>query len=217
VTLSAETETAPGALAALSHEMRTPLTAIAGYAEAMQARAFGPLSDKYAECAAVIGAATAHLLALIEDMAFLARVEEGRWQARPERLDARAAAEAALRLFALEAERKGVALSADLPAGALAIRADARALRQIMFNLIANALAAASCGGRVTLRLAAEAGELALAVEDDGPGPAGAGAFGEGVGLRLATALARQHGGSLTLEAGAAGGARARARLPVLA
>jgi len=94
----------------------------------------------------------------------------------------------------------------------LPVDADALTLRQIVVNLIANAVAA---GARhVVLSLEASGGDLVLTVEDDGPGVAG---IAEGTGLSLVRALVAAHGGDFSLASRPEGGARAQARLPVLA
>jgi signal transduction histidine kinase len=207
-----EAEGEPGALTALNHELRTPLAAIAGYAEAMCVQAFGPLDANYLEVAQTVRTAAAHMLALIDDMAGLDQAAQGRWPLKSEPFDARAPAAEVLRLLDQEARRAGVRLTGDLPARPVAVRADARAMRQILINLVANALAACPRGGDVRLSLAPGAGELVIDVEDDGVGVAPGAA--EGVGLKLVRALAGLHGGALSLERRAAGGTRARVRLP---
>lgn len=201
-----------GALSALGHELRTPLAAIAGYAEAMRAQAFGPLDGKYLEVAETLRAAAAHMLALIEDMASLEAASAGRWPLKAEVFDAGAAAAEVLRLLEGEARGRGVRLAADLPHAPLPIRADARAVRQMMINLMANALAASPRGGEVRVTLAREDGALVVGVDDEGPGftPGAA----EGVGLALVRALAGLHGGTLNFARRPAGGTRACVRLP---
>jgi cell cycle sensor histidine kinase DivJ len=196
-------------LATLAHELKTPLTAVAGYADAMRARAFGPLSDKYAECADIIHQAATHMATLIDG---LAAADEG--HAPFERFDARAPVAEAVRLFALDAEAAGVSLIADVPEAPIMVDAAARTLRQIAINLAANALAATARGGRVNVSLARDGADLILAVEDSGRGAA---IPGKGLGLPLVRALCARHGGDFTLEAAPGGGARAAARLPVIA
>lgn len=196
-------------MATLAHELRTPLTAISGYADAMRARAFGPLGVKYAECADIIHEAAGHIAALIDGLAGAA---EG--QPPFECFDARTPVAEAVRLFTLRAETAGVSLTAELPERSLMVDADARALRQIAINLTANAIAATAHGGRVTVSLAAKDADLILTVEDSGGGAA---APGTGLGVPLVRALSAQQGGAFTLETAPGGGARAAARLPVIA
>lgn len=207
-----EAEGEPGALTALEHELRTPLAAIAGYAEAMRAEAFGPLGAKYLEVADILRAAAEHMLALIEDMASLEAASAGRWPLKSETFDARDSAGEVLGLLQETARGRDVRLAADMPERALNVRADARAVRQILINLLANALAASPRGSEVRLSLAHEGGDLVIRVDDEGPGIADEAA--EGVGLKLVRALAGLHGGTLDFARGAAGGTRARVRLP---
>ena len=220
-------------LAEMSHELRTPLNAVVGFSDVMRTRLFGPLPERYAEYAELIHQSGEHLTALIDDVLDLSKIDADRYELRRELLDAREPAEAALRLMRPEAERRGVALRADLPPGPLTADADARALKQIALNLLSNALKFTPAGGEVDLSLRAAAGALELAVADTGPGispedlkrlgapyaqaEAGRGAKGTGLGLSLVKALAGLHGGELLLESRLGEGTAATVRLPVLA
>jgi signal transduction histidine kinase len=199
-------------LAELAHELRTPLTSIIGFAEAMRARAFGPLSEAYVGGAETIAEAGRRLLALVEDMTDLAKLEEGRTSARWEVFDAAEVATEVAALLAIQADKAQVALSAR--GEATPVKADRDAIRRLLINLAANAIAATPSGGKVEIATEAKAGELWLTVTDTGPGLGGA---GEGLGLTLARALCARHGGSLSLTSDAGAGTLAIARLPVLA
>jgi signal transduction histidine kinase len=109
--------------------------------------------------------------------------------------------------------KAGVVLAADLGADALMVDADPLALRQILINLLANALAATPGGGAVTLSLARDRDDLVITLADNGPGIAAP----EGVGLGLVRALAAGHGGRLDLRSPSDGGAVATVRLPIIA
>ncbi len=219
-------------LAEMSHELRTPLNAVVGFSDVMRTKLFGPLPDRYAEYAELIHQSGEHLTALIDDVLDLSKIDADRYELRRELLDAREPAEAALRLMRPQAERKGVALRADLPSGPLTADADARALKQIALNLLSNALKFTPPGGEVNLSVRASAGALELAVSDTGPGispedlrrlgapyaqaEAGRDAKGTGLGLSLVKALAGLHGGELLLESRLGEGTAATVRLPVL-
>ena len=205
VTADPDPHSPPDARRALAHELRTPLAAIMGYADAVRVQAFGPLSQTYVEAAESIHAAADHMLALVERLT--SGADDDRQALSTERLDARAVATEAMRLV----EPGATELRLDAPP-VLPVDADALTLRQIVVNLIANAVAA---GARhVVLSLEASGGDLVLTVEDDGPGVAG---ISEGTGLSLVRALVAAHGGDFSLASRPEGGARAQARLPVLA
>jgi cell cycle sensor histidine kinase DivJ len=177
-------------------------------------QAFGPLEGPYLEVAQTLRAAATHMLGLVEDMAGLGQVAEGNWPLKAETFDVRAPATEVLQLLGEQARAAGVRLVADLPGEPVAVRADARALRQVIINLLANAMNASQRGGEVCLSLARRNGELVIGADDRGTGVAPGAA--EGVGLKLVRALAGLHGGAFALEPRPAGGTRARVRLPVL-
>jgi signal transduction histidine kinase len=189
---------------ALAHELKTPLAVIIGYADAMRERAFGPLDDKYVEGARTIEAAARHLHALVEALTGGGRPRQ--------RFDARAAIAEAAGLFDMRLRDAGVDLVAELGAERLTVVADPLALRQILINLMANALAATPAGGRIEVSLGREGDDLVMTLTDTGPGITAP----EGMGLGLVRALAASHGGRLDL-ASPGGGAVATVRLPILA
>jgi signal transduction histidine kinase len=192
---------------ALAHELKTPLAVIIGYADAMGERAFGPLDETYVEAAHAIHAAARHLQALVETLTGLAD--------RPprQRIDARAPIAEVMGLFDMRLRQADVSLAADLGAAPLMVDADPLALRQILINLLANALAATPAGGTVTLTLGRDRGDLLITLADTGPGIAAP----EGLGLGLVRALAGSHGGRLDLGSPSGGGAVATVRLPIIA
>jgi cell cycle sensor histidine kinase DivJ len=194
----------PDPLAALAHELKTPLAAIIGYADAMRARVFGPLDEPYARSAETIHAAARHLLALVDNMA-------GDASRRGERFDSRTLVGEVLQIFILQAEESGITLIADPGDDPLPAEADPLALRQILINLIANALAATPRGGRVSVGLRRDGGDLTLSVADTGPGITSA----EGIGLTLVRALCAGQGGALAFDSPPGGGTTAIVRLPV--
>jgi signal transduction histidine kinase len=213
VTAPPDTPQVPASLAALAHELRTPLAAIIGYADAMRERAFGPLSERYVECAETVEKAARHMLELVERMSGFDpdRREAERGQAGS--FDALTAVAEVARMLKVQADLLGVSLAAEFPAGPLPAQGDALALKQIAINLIANALAATPRGGAVSLSLERRGDDLIIAVDDTGPGPDGA---IEGLGLTLVRGICAAHGGELALHRRAGGGTRAKARLPVL-
>jgi signal transduction histidine kinase len=175
----------------------------------MRLRAFGPLDEKYVECAQTIEQAARHMLELV------ARLRDSPEAQKFQRFDARATLTEVRRLLQAQADASGVSLNAALPAGAMAVAADQLALRQIMINLVANALAATPRGGSVEVNLEADGQILVIEVADTGPGPAPN--LAEGLGLTLVRALCAAHGGGFTLKNGETSGALAVARLPIVA
>ncbi len=194
----APSEIEPDALALLAHELRGPLNAVIGYAEAMRAETFGPLNAPYADHAATIHRAALHLLKLVDDMADTARAETGLWRGEREAFDPSALADGIIEMFEPRAAAAGVRLRADIGAGLGQVFADRRAVTQILVNLLDNALKFTATGGEIVVTLSRAAEGLRIIVADTGGGldveP------GQGLGLRLVRALCALHGGDLTLE-----------------
>ncbi|MEE2691282.1 MAG: HAMP domain-containing sensor histidine kinase [Pseudomonadota bacterium] len=222
-------------LADLSHEMRTPLNAVIGFAGAMRAEMFGPLGhEKYDEYAEHIRASGEHLLDLVSSILDLAKIEADRFSLKREAVNAGALAEECAGIVRLQAEAAGLKLttriSPEIPESFL----DPRAVRQIVLNLLSNAVKFTS-DGEITLTAQIEADEIVLTVTDTGVGMSDAeiaklgsrftaahgdgvrGAKGAGLGLALAFALAELHGGSMKLSSAPGEGLTARVALPVVA
>jgi two-component system cell cycle sensor histidine kinase PleC len=221
-------------LANMSHELRTPLNAINGFSEIMLAEMFGPLGDdRYKVYAQDILNSGQHLLALINDILDMSKIEAGKMTLRLEAVSVEDVAEEAVRLVRTRAETAGLELTlevSDLPD----IEADYRALKQILLNLLSNAVKFTPRGGRVTVR-AECAGDTAVRVivQDTGIGIAPedlarlARPFeqiesqhaktqqGTGLGLALSKALLEMQGGALELESTPGRGTVASFRLPV--
>jgi two-component system, cell cycle sensor histidine kinase DivJ len=220
-------------LANMSHELRTPLNAIMGFSDMMRQRIFGPLPGKYIEYADLIHDAGAHLLDLINDVLDVSKIEASKYELALEDFDAREPVAAALRLLRVQADEAGVQLRGVLPAEPLEARADRRALKQIVLNLVSNAMKFTPRGGLVTVSLAnVGGGALELSVADTGIGIAEpdlarlgrpyeqAGdvtqqAQGTGLGLSLVRALAELHGGDMAIESRLGEGTAVTVRLPV--
>lgn len=221
-------------LANMSHELRTPLNAIMGFSDIMRERIFGPLPGKYVEYADLIHDAGAHLLDLINDVLDMSKIEASKYELALEEFDAREPVSAALRLLRVQADDAGVQLRGVLPAGPIEVVADRRALKQIVINLVSNALRFTPRQGQVTVSLAARGGSLELTVADTGVGIAAddlvrlgrpyeqAGdadqrGRGTGLGLSLVRAFAELHGGEMAIESRLGAGTAVTVRLPVLA
>lgn len=220
-------------LANMSHELRTPLNAIMGFSDIMRGRMFGPLSDRYAEYAELIHESGGHLLDLINDVLDMSKIEAERFELQRGVFDAREAVQAAMRLLRVQADGANVQLRGVLPPGELEVDADRRALKQIVLNLVSNALKFTPRGGQVTVTAHGYDGVLEIIVADTGVGispedlerlgrpyeQAGGveqRARGTGLGLSLVRAFAKLHGGEMTIESRLGAGTSVVVRLPVL-
>jgi len=221
-------------LANMSHELRTPLNAIMGFSDIMRQRLFGPMSDRYAEYADLIHESGAHLLELINDVLDMSKIEAERFELAREAFDARDAVAAVLRLMRGQAERQGVTLRGDISPESLEAEADRRAVKQIAFNLVSNALKFTPKGGTVTVGVHPVGGMLEIVVTDTGvgisaedlarlgrpyeqAGDADQRQAGSGLGLSLVRAFARLHGGEMVMESALGEGTKVTVRMPVLA
>ncbi len=220
-------------LANMSHELRTPLNAIMGFSDIMRQRLFGPMSDRYSEYAELIHESGAHLLELINDVLDMSKIEAERFELAREDFDARDAIAAVLRLMRGQADRQGVSLRGELSSESLEAEADRRAIKQIAFNLISNALKFTPKGGSVTVSAHPVGEVLEIVVADTGvgispqdlarlgrpyeqAGDAEHRAAGAGLGLSLVRAFARLHGGEMTMESTLGEGTTVTVRMPVL-
>lgn len=220
-------------LANMSHELRTPLNAIMGFSDIMRARMFGALPAKYGDYAELIHESGRHLMDLINDVLDMSKIEAERFQLNLETFDAREPVNAALRLMRLQADDVGVQLRGRLPAHAVTVEADRRAVKQIVLNLVSNALKFTPKGGLVAVSADGAAGALEIVVADTGvgiadedvvrlgkpfeqAGDAGSQALGSGLGLSLVKAFAQLHGGDMSIESRLGEGTAVTVRLPVL-
>lgn len=221
-------------LANMSHELRTPLNAILGFSEIIREEGLGAVGQKkYVEYAADIHDSGSHLLAKINDILDLSRIESGRFELADGLLDLGALIEGALRLMQPRLENAGLSLTCRLAAGPLHIRGDESALRRILLNLLSNAAKFTRPGGVVTVSSTVlETGDIELAVADTGIGiePAAMEKIlqpfgqadsslsrsfeGAGLGLALVKSMIEMHGGRLVLESTPDVGTRASIVLP---
>ena len=205
-------------LANMSHELRTPLNAIIGFSEVLREEMFGEVNAKQAEYLKDIHSSGHHLLALINDILDLSKVEAGKMELELSPLDMEAAIGDAMTLLRDRAARNSVVLELQCPAPIGTWIADVRKFKQIMVNLLSNAVKFTPSGGRVTVRAERLAGEVCIAVSDTGIGikpedqelvfEAFRQASGDhlkksegtGLGLALTRCFVELHGGRLTLQ-----------------
>ena len=205
-------------LANMSHELRTPLNAIIGFSEVLIERMFGELNDKQDDYLKDIHSSGKHLLSLINDILDLSKIEAGRMELDVESFDVPAALSNAMTLVRERAQRHGIALGLEVAPEIDEIRADERKFKQILLNLLTNAVKFTPDGGKVDVRAGLADGLLQVAVADTGIGIAKedqAAVFeefrqvgrhytnkheGTGLGLTLTRRFVELHGGTLTLE-----------------
>ena len=159
-------------LANMSHELRTPLNAIIGFSHGMKESIFGPLGNKsYTEYAGNILDSGEHLLAVINDILDLSNIETGRLDLHDEHLDVAGLIEAALNLVRERAAAAGIALDAELAQPLPGLYADGRRVKQILVNILSNAVKFTPEGGTVALTTDLEDdGGLAISITDTGIG-----------------------------------------------
>jgi len=154
-------------VANVSHELKTPLTSLAGYAETLAAEAeAGTQTERFAR---TILNNAARMQRLVDDLLDLSRIESGGWQPAPEPVEIAAAAREAWAPFVEPAQAQGVELAGDAPS-TTTVTADPDALRQILTNLFTNALRHTPAGGRITVAARGVRGGVILEVADTGAG-----------------------------------------------
>lgn len=218
-------------LAVMSHELRTPLNAIIGYANLLEAGVSGEVTEKQRHHLSRINAGAQHLVELVDEILTFSRIEAGKEEVVPEKFDLRSLVRHVVELLTPLAEQKELALASELSAEALPVNTDLAKARQILLNLVSNALKYSESG---SVCVAAEArGDARLVrVRDTGIGIA-AGDLdrifepflqveqtarrrvqGTGLGLTVSRRLARLLGGDVTAESTLGEGSVFTLRLP---
>ena len=207
-------------LATMSHELRTPLNAILGFSEIMQNEVLGPLpNEKYKEYVSDIHSSGSHLLNLINEILDLSRIEAGRHKLNEEAVTLAYIAEDCENLLRLRARAKDITISLSLDQALPKLWADERAMRQIILNLLTNAVKFTPNSGSITLSVKpTSSGGQMVCVKDNGPGIPEAeiatvlSAFGQGtaaiqsaeegsgLGLSIVQALVEMHDGTFDLK-----------------
>jgi two-component system, cell cycle sensor histidine kinase PleC len=207
-------------LATMSHELRTPLNAILGFSEVMKSELFGPHAvEQYKEYATDIHSSGQHLLNIINEILDLSRIEAGRYELQEEAIDLSATVDDCRHMLDLRARGKSILIKAALESGLPRLWADERALRQIIINLLANAIKFTPQGGEIVIKVGWTAnGGQYISIRDTGPGipedevPTVLESFGRGsmaiktaeqgtgLGLPIVKGLVELHGGQFHLR-----------------
>ena len=224
-------------LANMSHELRTPLNAINGFSEVMLGEMYGPLGDaRYRDYARDILGSGQHLLALINDILDMSKIEAGKMNLRFEPVALEEVAGDAVRLMRNPAETAGLQLALDLP-DLPEVEADYRAVKQVLLNLLSNAVKFTPRGGQVQVHADRRGGPLGervrISVSDTGIGITAEDLSrltrpfeqvetqhaktqqGTGLGLALTKSLVEMHGGLLDIRSTPGHGTTVSFTLPV--
>lgn len=220
-------------LANMSHELRSPLNAVIGFAEIMKDELFGSLgSAQYREYALDIWNSGRHLLDVINDILDLSKIEAGKAELSESRFELGATITACLRLVSGRAQQAEVAMRTSLAPEGVVLWADERKIKQVLINLLTNAIKFTKPGGRVRISSAETKDGLDIRIADTGIGmsaediPIALASFGQvdsslarkhegtGLGLPLSKAMVEMHGGTLAVESEVGIGTTVTVRLP---
>jgi len=217
-------------VANVSHELRTPLTIVSGFAETLDDDAALPPEQRQ-HFVRLIRANTARMQRIVDDLLDLSRIESGGWVPKPVAVDTPAAAAEALGACRAAAAEKGIGLESEIAADAATVHADPTALRQVLTNLVENAVRHTATG-RVTVFARRDGGGVWIGVRDTGAGippehlpriferfyrvDAGRSRAqgGTGLGLAIVRHLVDAHGGRVHAESAVGHGTTVAALFP---
>ncbi|MBV9172556.1 MAG: HAMP domain-containing protein [Chloroflexi bacterium] len=220
-------------LASMSHELRTPLNAIIGFSDALAEQFFGPLNAKQARYVQHISSSGRYLLALINDILDLSKIEAGRMELEVQRFSLAEALETGLTMVRERAVRHGITLNAVIDPAVGTIDGDERKVKQVVYNLLSNAVKFTPDGGRIDVTAQRINECVEVAVRDTGVGipledqarifdafqQGDSGAThtqeGTGLGLTLSRQFVELHGGRLWVESTLGEGSTFRFTLPI--
>jgi len=220
-------------LAFMSHELRTPLNAIIGFSESTKRQIVGPVPGRYLEYAGHIHDSGRHLLALIDDILDLSKIESGAIELDETVVDVAKLVKYCELMVDGRARNSNIALSVACPQSGLRLNADERAAKQVLLNLLSNAIKYSPAGGRVELKVEVDEAGLRFIVADTGYGisaDAMARVFepfqrgdpnvrrkveGTGLGLAISRKIMLLHGGTLVLTSTEGRGTTAVAAFPL--
>jgi CheY-like chemotaxis protein/anti-sigma regulatory factor (Ser/Thr protein kinase) len=216
----------------MSHELRTPLNAVIGFSDVLLGGMFGALNERQEEYLGDILSSGRHLLELINEILDLSKIEAGQMRLESTVFSVPTALDYALSVVRERAARNGIDLTLDVADDVALVESDELRLKQVVVNLVTNAVKFTPAGGAVEVRARREAGELVVSVSDTGIGIApgdrekifesfqqgGRGAVkeeGTGLGLTLCRRIVELFGGRITVESQVGSGSRFDVRIPV--
>jgi signal transduction histidine kinase len=220
-------------LASLSHELRTPLNAILGFSELLDDGSAGQLNTTQRGYLRNVIDSSRHLLTLINQILDVAKIEAGRMELEPQETVLPAIGGAVCAALQPLADKQRITLTADLPADLPTISVDPLRLKQILYNLLANAIKFTPAGGSARLQARTSGSEMVIAVHDTGigidpahldrlfsdfeqmPHPDGVRPEGTGLGLALTRRLVELHGGTISVQSAPGRGSTFEVRLPL--
>ena len=221
-------------LANMSHELRTPLNAVIGFSEILNRELFGTMGEqRYRDYARLIHESGEHLLHVVNDILDMSKIEAGKFKIVKEPFDVAVLVNSCADIMRHTAEKKGIALHAEIPAGLPELVADKRACKQMLLNVVSNAIKFTDPGGWVRISANADKNVVVLEVADNGIGiseqdlPKLGNPFvqadtsydrsyeGAGLGLSVVKGLARLHGGRLEIASKLGHGTTATISLPL--
>jgi two-component system cell cycle sensor histidine kinase PleC len=221
-------------LATMSHELRTPLNAILGFAEIIKDETFGPVgNEKYKSYITDIHSSGSHLLALINEVLDLSRIEAGKHELQEEAIDLVGTVEECIHMLDVRATGRGLKIRTAFTDNMPRLWADERAVRQIVLNLLSNAIKFTPMGAEIRVKVGwTQSGGQYLAIRDNGSGipedeietvlstfGRGTAAIknadqGSGLGLPIVKSLVELHGGSFRLTSKVREGTEVTAMFP---
>jgi signal transduction histidine kinase len=214
----------------MSHELRTPLNAIIGFSEMMNAGYFGELNEAQKERIHDINLCGTHLLQLISDILEFSKGEAGKLELQEEVLSVSQTISECVRMVAEKARSKQIELRVEASSALPSLRADKRKLRQILINLLTNAIKFTPENGQIIAKAARNKTGMDIVVQDSGVGIAekdiatalsvfgqvhrGRSHEGTGLGLPLCKMFTEIHGGTFTLESSVGIGTTVTVHMP---
>ncbi len=220
-------------LANMSHELRTPLNAVIGFSELLEQQIFGELNDKQRTYVGNVLVSGRHLLQLVNDILDISKVEAGRMDLAYERTPIAGLVDVVRGVIGAVAAKRGIHLEVALPPGLPDVYVDPGRIKQVLYNLISNAIKFTARGGTVRLTARAEPRSLVISVADTGIGiaradlprlfrefeqlaqPNGTRPEGTGLGLALTRRLVELHGGRVEVESELGRGSTFSVHLPL--
>ncbi|MBY0250892.1 MAG: PAS-domain containing protein, partial [Methylobacterium organophilum] len=214
----------------VSYELRSPLTNIIGFTQLLGDETVGALNERQREYADHIMRSSAALLVIINDILDLASIDAGSLELQREEVDVQATVEAAVRGIEDRLAESHITLALDVPEDIGSVHADGKRVRQILFNLLSNAVGFSDAGQRVEVQARRTAQELLLSVRDHGRGmppeiadsvfnrfeshTLGTRHRGVGLGLSIVRSFVELHGGRVLLETAPGSGTRVTCTFP---